>query len=191
MAFLALGTETVPVSTTQTITESFIETGTSYSPYTETNIVTYTSMTVWSDVWGYEVPAGYCYGVGASYCTTYSWEPTDTIYNTEFLPALTTYEIPMSSTIPYYATRNQSITESSTNNVSASEVLGLSDGIFTGLAIGVIAFLVVVTAWSLFRRGPEQTTLSQYIKLPITCVKCGAELPSGSIFCNKCGAKQG
>jgi ribosomal protein L40E len=182
-AFAILSVEIVTIGTTQTITE----TGVSYSPYVETDVETYTStsQSMFSYLVTSLVPAYECSPFCGYYSVAYTYGYVNSTQT--FQSSYTGHSV---STITY----SQTLTESSTSDVPASEELGLSGSTFMGLAIAVIVLLAIVTAWSAFkpvtRNRPKQTTLSRYVKLPASCVKCGVELPPASEYCNKCGTKQ-
>ena len=71
--------------------------------------------------------------------------------------------------------------------------MGLLLALLAGLVIDLALIPVVVYR---LRRKPSRpatgpaTISSQFTNLPTQCMKCGAELPPASNFCNKCGAKQ-
>lgn len=93
-----------------------------------------------------------------------------------------------------YSQTSSSSTESSTSIVPESAPLRLTDGSFTPLAAIVIGILVLLTVYVILKprtaHGPKHATLSRFVKALTSCIKCGAELPPASEFCNKSGTKQ-
>lgn len=193
LAFAGLAYQTVPLSTTQTITRESTDAGDSYSPYLVTNTPTYTttsvSMTTLTSSGG-EAGCLYDeYGCTPPYVSVYY--SSITLMNT----LQSTYEIPTTAVIPYSQTQTTSTTQSSTSLVPASSTLGLTDGSFSGLALVVFGILAVLAAWVIFNPimdmgQTRQTKLTQFTKSPSTCIKCGAGLLPASAFCDRCGAKQ-
>lgn len=194
VAFAGLAYEEVPVGTTQALTQQSTETGLSYSRYFVANtnglFYTYTHSSFGS-------VSRYCAPDNTYFCVTYlgagSWT-----YWTETLGSEAATTRQETATVPYSQTTTSSITETSTklvpNLVHASEALGLTGGEFSALAIVVIGIFTLLTAWVVLKpriaHGPRQATLSQFVKTQSSCIKCGAELPPASKFCNKCGTEQ-
>jgi len=135
--------------------------------------------------------------------------PTVTITNTtlEFFMAASSYAEQYTVVVPYSYTATHSITESSTNLVPVSTLVGFTDSDFRTLAAVVISILVILTAWialkSVRTSRLEQATLTQpepssdsksspqaesiaEIQV-IKCSHCNAEMPRERIICPKCG----
>ncbi len=194
LAFAGLAYQKVPVSTTQTLTQQSTERGLSYSPYfvanTYTLVYTYTYSSFGS-------VTKYCAPDNTYFCVTYVGAGYWT-YWTETLGGEAATTRQETATVPYSQTTTSSITETSTNLVPnlvhASEALGLTGGEFGALAIVVIGIFTLLTVWVVLKpritHRPRQATLSQFVKVPSSCIKCGADLPPASAFCNKCGTKQ-
>jgi ribosomal protein L40E len=189
LAFAGLIFVPVPMSTTQTITQ----TGVSYSPYVETNIAAYTSTSIqfsYTSSFYLRNPTfpSQCQPVQYLRCSLLTTTTTWYVSGTQTLQS--TYEAIMNSTVPY----GQTLTESSTSDAPASAALGLADGSFAVLAVGVIGILAVLTAYLMLKpkttHRPKQATLVQFTMSPSACIKCGAKLPPASEFCNKCGTRQ-
>ncbi len=70
------------------------------------------------------------------------------------------------------------------------------DNLYIYGIVGVVVAAVVVLVFlrrreSRITHRPKQATLSQqFVEVPTSCVKCGAELSPGSEFCSQCGTKQ-
>lgn len=154
LAFAGLAIETVPVSTSETLTETHTETGTSYSPYVETNIVSYTSTSIQasftnglvtpSPMWPCSYP-----GIFPTICIWTTTTTTGYVSGTQTLQSA--YAASMTSTIPYYATHSNTLTESSTTDVPASAAIGLTDVSFAVLAVVVIGILVLLTVYAIMK----------------------------------------
>lgn len=199
LSFAGFAYQTVPASTTETITQESTESLVSYSPFTVTNTLTYTTSAVMV-VWGGNLPGNSCPPGGC--CVPQPGEETFCLpsgqtvnyYFTERHTVSQPYLAQSTATIQYSRTLTSSITESSTSLVPAYSTVGLTDTAFGALSILVIGILALVTGWVALKsrhvQGEKQATMSQFMKSSDTCVNCGADLPPNSTFCNKCGTKQ-
>jgi ribosomal protein L40E len=93
--------------------------------------------------------------------------------------------IPEASTAPLTRT----LTFATTLQVPFMQTYG---GWVVAAIIGVLVIVVLFFALQKRRttHRPKQATLSQFVNVPTSCIKCGAALPPASEFCNKCGTKQ-
>lgn len=196
LAFAGLGYQQVPVIITQTKAETFIRFQVGARP----TLVESASVTTTTELVGDYQQSGYnpgnCYGFdcGGDY------ENDVPVYATEV--STTFFPVWSSPTVSYSYTATSFVAVSSTSLVPASDALGLSQEVFATLAyvvIGSLALLVVFVfpfrlAYASLKStpsySPEQMTTTQFVKAQPSCIKCGAELPPASEFCNKCGAKQ-
>jgi hypothetical protein len=151
---------------------------------------------------------------GNAVSVTYiAWGPTFTItnYTLESFVAYSSFDEQYTVMVPYSYTATRSITETSTNLVPASTLLGLTDGVFSTLAIVVIGILAILTAWialkprmtsrreqamlSHFETGSESKSPPQGESVAeiqvIKCSHCNAEVPRERIICPKCGLPAG
>ena len=199
LSLAGLAYQTIPMSTTLRVTQESTEAGLSYSPYFVASTTTSINAETWSygndmatycpypyvSPWPnynngcYEYPAGYTYYT----FETHTWN-VQTSIQTQWYTA----------TVPYSQTATSSITESSTSIVPAYSSVGLTGAAFGTLSILVIGILALVTGWFALKSKPshrsKQATISQFVKSSNSCVKCGADLPLASKFCNNCGTKQ-
>jgi len=192
LAFADLAYQTVPMSTAQTMTRESTETGASYSPYLVTNTLTSTTTSISKTALTSTGGEAGClpdeYGCIPWYVSVYNSSIT-------FMNTLeSTSETPTTTVIPYSQTGTTSTTQTSTSLVPVFSALGLTDGSFRSLALVVFGALAVLSAWVIFNpimdMGQEQETQTQFTKAPTVCIKCGAEIPPASAFCDRCGAKQ-
>jgi Tfp pilus assembly protein PilV len=162
LAFAGLNYQQVPMSRTQTVTQTSTETEASYSAYLtlvpssymETNVQAYSTLTLFCLTRYYLVTT----------CAVFAgWGSTTTTETIQFANFASN-----TTTIPYSQTLTSSITESSTSAVPASAALGLTDGSFIAVAVIVIGVLAVLTAYLILksrtRHKPKQATLSQFAK---------------------------
>jgi len=99
-----------------------------------------------------------------------------------------------------YSTDTLTLTTIATGTVVRTEQVGLPLGQNSLLIIAVIAVAAVaaVAVVVLRRRGQGKPAATAAIGAPVGsqfaakrfCINCGAELPAGVNFCNKCGTKQ-
>lgn len=126
----------------------------------------------------------YFYGM---LCPLSDSSPTATL---SISPLLGVYANTATSTIPttLLKTSVTTLTFRSTLEVPFMQTYG------SWMAVVIVGALVVAVLFFALRRTrthrPRQASLSQFVKAPSSCIKCGAELPPASTFCNKCGAKQ-
>jgi zinc-ribbon domain len=75
-------------------------------------------------------------------------------------------------------------------NVTVTNVVEIVPGYVYGL-LPVIAVIGVLAGYGIVRlRSPRKATVAASSAVASRCVKCGAELPQGSKFCDNCGASQ-
>jgi hypothetical protein len=102
LGFIGLATETVPVSTTETITE----TGTSYSPYVETNVVPYTSTSFFFETYTTAVVTPIGNGAACGWPPCYPPLVVAIVTNLAEVFGTQTFqstnEAPMTSTVPFW-----------------------------------------------------------------------------------------
>ncbi|MGD0424389.1 MAG: hypothetical protein ABSA92_13175 [Candidatus Bathyarchaeia archaeon] len=150
VAFTGLAYQTVPMSTTQTITQQSTTTWSSYSEYMVTNFVTYTTTSYWGTATVTWMPG--CYSYAPCFPITLSLpEPTTTEL------AQSTLESPNTATVLYSQTVTSSITVSSTNIVPAYSSVGMNDASFGALSILVIGILTFVTAWLVLKSKQRES----------------------------------
>ena len=189
LAFAGLAYQSVPMSRTSTVTGSFTRNWSELEYYTMTVTDTSTPTIVWTATHSYYVGyTGFSCPIPPASCVSIA------TWSVALQPSLTTYEPQSTLTVPEAETVTSSVTESSTSVVPASAALGLTDGSFSGLALLVFGTLSVLSAWVIFNpimdMGQDKATPTQFTKVPTVCIKCGAEIPPASAFCDRCGAKQ-
>jgi|GEM_PF-1718448 len=142
LAFAGLAYQEVPMSTTQTITQQSILLQVATIPTTVDELSDSLTTTT------------YIIGVNAEYYEPNCWQLLcggGFVYNTEYATGTTFNVIWSTRTTSYQLTSNYTATslgtESSTSLVPASAALGLTDGLFTTLAVVVIGILALLTAF--------------------------------------------
>jgi hypothetical protein len=157
LTFAGVAYQQVPMSTTQ----SSIETEASYSPYIVTDTVTYTATTIEStSTYESAYPANTplnnyynCFPGGGPWPCVWATETVTTyIYGTATVQS--EYQVQYTAAIPY----SQTVTESSTSLVPASDAIGLTDGSFAAVAVLVIGNLAVLTAYLVLKLGITHET---------------------------------
>ena len=162
LAFAGLAYPAVPVSTTQTIIQSSTTSLDYYESRTATEITQYitsryvptTETFVMIGNWEF-LYNQYNQPVTLEYIP---YGPTVTITNTTLEPFMTysSYAEQYTVAVPYHYTATSSITVTSTNLVPASALLGLTDGVFSTVALLVIGNLFILSAWIALK--PKMTT---------------------------------
>jgi len=99
-----------------------------------------------------------------------------------------------------YSTDTLTVTTIATGTVVRTEQVGLQldQNSMLIIAVIVVAVVAVVAVVVLRRRGPGKPVAAAPMGAPVEshfgakrfCISCGAELPAGVSFCNKCGSKQ-
>jgi len=99
-----------------------------------------------------------------------------------------------------YSTDTLTVTTIATGTVVRTEQVGLQldQNSTVIIAVIVVAAVAVVAVVVLRRRGPGKPVAVAPMAPPVEsqfvakrfCISCGAELPVGVNFCNKCGSKQ-
>jgi len=170
LAFAGLAYQSVPMSTTQTVTQESTGTQMSYSPYTATNTITYAVTHSYPYSTALAVaPEPSCYGIlEPPYYPCFWITFTSTNYTSYTQTFESTYERQSASLVSYSQTLTSSVTESSTSLVPASTALELTDGTFAALAVVVIGILGLLTAYAALKprttHRPKQATLTQFTK---------------------------
>lgn len=93
----------------------------------------------------------------------------------------------VSATLLTLSTTTSTLTSS--QNVPAYSIFGLSDGEFAIIAGSIIAILAIALVLAI-RRSPTISGSKQESIVGTHCDKCGAELNPGAKFCGNCGAQQ-
>jgi len=190
LAFAGLAYRKVPMSTTSTVTSSFTQNWSEMESYTMTVTDTSTPTIVWTATHSYYFGyTGFSCPIPPATCVSV------VTWSVALQPSLTTYETHSTSTVSETQTVRSSVTESSTSIVPAYLAAGLKGDSFSGLAFVVFGALAVLAAWVIFNPimdmgQPKQPTPTQFAEAPTSCIKCGAEIPPASAFCDRCGAKQ-
>lgn len=135
LTFVGISYQTVPMSTTNT------EALTSYSPYSVHTTTTYLSTS--SATSTYTLPATTSCGGGfyPAICNSYPPSTVRVIYVITGLIVHLGYWTQETAAVPY------TVTESSTSLVPASAALGLTNAVFTTLAVVVIGILALLMAY--------------------------------------------
>jgi len=184
-----LAYQTVPVSTTQTMTVESTEMSVSYSAYLATSTAAYPTQFFSTSI--YSQPAAtVCAGLYPGACVGYP--PTVITRNIPVIEtAQSTIQVQDTATISYSLTATSSITGSSTIIVTAYQALGLNALTFNVVAITIIALLALTTVWIAKANRPKsESETEKAVPSSNPCVECCEELPPNSKFCNNCGAKQ-
>jgi ribosomal protein L40E len=86
------------------------------------------------------------------------------------------------------------LTRTATSTMMTSMEISLTQGYGDWIGAVLIGALIIAGLFFALRKRtthrPKQATITQFVKAPSSCIKCGAELPPASDFCNKCGTRQ-
>ena len=183
LAFAGLAYQTVPIVVPYTNTDTFI----SFQFYTQSSLtevaISTAATTPTQAVPEYDYvcysydPYGNCVSQGVEYLGSGIPAPyTVTIGEVMWTANTISYAYP------------------ATSFVTGSSTINLTGGSFPVLALIVVGFLTLLTAYLIMRpkiiHRPQQVTVGQPVEANPLSINCGAELPPASDFCNKCGTKQ-
>lgn len=184
LASLMYPSVTVPsYSTETTINTSTIVIASSY--VNVNTILNWWTYSVTSLYQGYG-PGGGCWGGGGCFYLI-----SATVTN----QVTTEYSITVSSTGQMEITNQLAYSKELVHTYSRSIPLYVSFGmndidlvLLAALFLVLGAFAVAYYHGSIMRR--KQAKSSEFMSMPLSCVKCGTTLPPNSKFCNNCGARQ-
>jgi hypothetical protein len=156
LTFVGLVYQTVPMSTTQTVTQESTEALMSYSPYLVANIVTYPTTGTITSFFEVRFTTTICGSPTPPWCSVTPWYHGTLTYLPITQAAQSTYTTTGVSVIRYSQTVTGPNTESSTNLVPASQAIGLTDETFSVLAVVVIGLLSLLTILIAMKSKPAR-----------------------------------
>ncbi len=188
IAVASLGSIAYPLVTIPMLrTDTLANTATSNSAYWSTVSTTIASWVPYSTSTGQSISYNLVCDPASILCT-----PTTTYYITQTLSEYQAHTqiSQLTTTTQWVSTEQFESTHTDYGKIPAYATMGMSDSQFLVLA-SIVIFLVALGVIGTFLK-------SQGFKKPhqiksrghIFCVDCGAQLPSGSRFCGKCGTEQ-
>lgn len=188
VAIASLGSLSYPLFTIPLFrTDTVASTSTSNSAYWSTISTTIANWVPYSTSTGQSISYNLVCDPASMECT-----PTATYYITQTLSEYQAHTqiSQVTTTTQWVSTEQFESTHTDYGKIPAYAAMGMSDSQFLILA-AIVIFLVALGVIGTFLKT-QRVKKSHQVKSRghIFCVDCGAQLPSGSRFCGKCGTEQ-